>query len=230
MDLLLDVDALLAHPVSPKNLAAAFAVLEKNNKEKLLLSYWAKALVLAGKPEAALAKVEAALASSGLESWPYFWKAAALVQQGASPKAWAPALKVAFKGDRDVAKEALQQPAFEGVRESAAFLAAIGRKTGVPTVAREVKKLIAMAEDGVEPWPLFKAAAKLDAHADQASVLDAKLFALKAIVEDLDEHGDANLDMHGGRPEAFFREALKNAKAARKKLGRTKSAFGLAVG
>lgn len=225
--LLLEVDELLSYPASPASVKKALTFLKKHEREKLLRSYWAKALVLSGQPEEALVMVDDALAFSEA-AWPHFWRAAALVMTGARPATWAKELRLAWRGDKDVAAEALRQPAFEAVRGNAAFLAAIGRKPGEAGPSAAVMKLVALAEDA-EPYALFKAASKLAKEKDQASVLDAQLRALGDICDDLDEHGDANLDLYGNQPASFFRAARTKAKAARKALGRDRSAFGRRV-
>jgi hypothetical protein len=61
-------------------------------------------------------------------------------------------------------------------------------------------------------------------------VIDAQLFALEAILEDLDEHGEANLDQYGDHPVAFFVAEVEAARAARERLGETRSAFASARG
>lgn len=224
-DVLMEVEALLHHPASPQNVAAAHGLLAGHD-EKMLLSTAAKALVLLGRPDEALVKCDEANAYSSSLSWPRFWRAAALVMKHEPATLWAPELAAAFRGDRSVSKEALRQPVFESVRDSAAFLEALGRGKDL---APEIARLVELSEDA-EPWTLWLAAVELAGHGDQRSVLDAKIFALEAILEDIDEHGEANLDQYGDHPVDFFVEQVTTARAAREQLGNTRSAFASARG
>ncbi len=224
LDVLMAVDDLLHHPAAPSDIEKALVVLKKHAKQKLLLSYFAKALVLGGKYQAALEKADEAVADQKSSAWPRFWRAAALVGLGADAKQWVPELKLAYKGDRDVAKEAMAQPVFDTVRGSAEFLSAIGQKKGAAGPSVEVARLIKLATHG-EPFDLWAAASTLGKHQDQPSIIDAKLNALEAICEDLDEHGEANLAEYGNKSPVFFHKALKAEKTARKALGKARSAF-----
>jgi hypothetical protein len=224
-EVLMEVEALLQHPASAKNVEKAHALLAGHD-EKMLLSTTAKVLVLLGRPDEALVKCDEANAYSSSLSWPRFWRAAALVMKHEPATRWVPELAAAFKGDRSVAREALRQPAFESVRGSAAFLEALGRGKDL---APEIARLVELSEDA-EPWTLWLAASELSAHGDQASVHDAKIFALEVILEDIDEHGEANLDQYGDQPVAFFVDQVTAARAAREKLGDTRSAFASARG
>lgn len=226
-DVMIDLDDLLSRGASSADVTKALALLKKHGRQKMLLSYYAKALVLAGQFAEALKKADAAIADEPSASWPHLWKAAALVGTGAKSSQWAPSLKKAYQGDKDVAGEALAQPVFAAVRTDAAFLSAIGRGASAPKLSADLQRLVKLAQG--EPWPLYQATTKLSKHADQASVLDARLYALDAIVDDLDEHGDVNLADAGGKPPAFYRDAQLEAKRARKLLGRKKSAFTLAL-
>jgi hypothetical protein len=157
-DVLMQVEALLEHPASLQNVSLAYTLLSGHD-EKMLLSTTAKALVLLGRPDDALAKCDEANAYSGSLSWPRFWRAAALVMKHEPATRWAPELAAAFKGDRSVSKEALRQPAFESVRDSAAFLEALGRGKDL---AAEIARLVELSEEA-EPWTVWQAAVALAA-------------------------------------------------------------------
>ncbi|XXF76129.1 hypothetical protein P2318_24125 [Myxococcaceae bacterium GXIMD 01537] len=229
-EMMMEVDDLL-HSGDKEDARKALALLKKRNakvqKNPSLLGYLAKAQLLSGDAKAALASAEKAIAMDTLgRAWGHFWRAASLAVLDQDRKEIFASLSTAYSRDEDVAAEALRQPAFETLRDEPAFLKAIKRQPA-RSLDTKLSRLLKLALAD-EPFKLYQAASKLvDTHEDLASVLDALVDSLTGIVDDLDEHGDANLDDYGRRkisPDTF-RAELREAKAQRKALGRKKSAF-----
>lgn len=73
--------------------------------------------------------------------------------------------------------------------------------------AADFRKLL---EDNDEPWAAYKkclgAIDRADSKAAKQPFVEVAVDAIDSILSDMDEHGDANIDMYGGKPESFFKK------------------------
>jgi hypothetical protein len=177
-------------------------------KDWFFMQCASKAHFLLGDANKALEAADAARALDveGDSAWGEFWRAAALAVLGETDAMLA-SLRVACSREKTKAPLlALSLEAFKPYRDSAAFLAAIDR----PPEPKLDKTLVGLLERCIsgDLFDFYRATRKALKHADADSVLDARIVALEAILEDFDEHGDSSLrsELEGVSVEALVEE------------------------
>lgn len=234
MDLLRKVDDLL-HFGEPENLAEAIELLlPYSDHDPDSNAYLAKAYVLAGKTTLAIAAADklisakSHLAVGTWYRWGYFWKAAAFAVEMKKPE-MLDSLSKAYEVEKDMRKHAISTRQFEPFYDDPAFLSLLDLPSR-PNLEKPFYDMVRYLSSGrsFQAYELAKSyldekgpSEKNGASDEVLSALDAIVRALEIITEDLDEHGDANLDYHGaGKVSvATFHSEYEAYKSKRMALG-----------
>ena len=232
MDVLTKVDDLL-HAGNPENLAEAVKLLLPfSDQDADSNAYLAKAYVLAGKTSLAIAAADKLISAKAHLNvgtwyrWGYFWKAAAFAVEMKKTE-MLDSLSKAYEVEKDMRKHAISTRQFKPFHEDPAFLSLLGLPTR-PTLEAPFSDMVRYLSSGrpFQSYELSKAylekkgsSVSNGASDEVLSALDAIVRALEIITEDLDEHGDANLEDYGAGKisvETFHseHEAYKAKRAA----------------
>lgn len=199
---LIEIDNLL-HTASSEDLEKAIAMLTPVVVDDAeAYPYLAKAYVLARRPKLAIQAAESMVTARKTKladfwiRWAYFWRATAHAQLQEREKALE-FLAKAYAIDKDIQAQAISRLEFQPYFEDREFLSLL-ELPPCPKLDVDLQNFVKLINQS-RYAEAFAYGMELHSrpHPDQASVVDGLLRVLEIIVEDIDEHGDANVAEFG---------------------------------
>jgi tetratricopeptide (TPR) repeat protein len=229
-DVMMKVDDLIDKGKAQEGLDLVAPYLEKDSDDILLLQAKGKCLLNLGDAKGAFEQFDKATKNPFDAAYPYFWRGAAFGKLGKKKEMFED-LARAIARDKDAAREAVQSWGYMQWLDDPEFLETIDAP-GNPTLSPVVMDLVALQNED-EWFGVFETAIdNIDNKEDPLSILDAGIEALEIITEDIEEHGEANLNMYGDGKytNKQFYDYLKQFKEKRLKLAPAKllSPYGIA--